>query len=151
MLPDMSDPFVRYRKQGYLAALLGALAGAVGGGVSVGGMAFVFMKCESAGLECLGVALLAAAIGVVAALSASVGGCYWTLRWRGYDRAGRTAAFMAALLPVAAFVSVALAGLLTIFGPVIGIAGAAVGARRLAVGKPRVGSPSTVIETKGTV
>jgi hypothetical protein len=123
---------------GYLVAALGAVGGGIAGGSAIGGSAFALIDCDGTGFECLGIALLAAAIGVLGGLVSAVAGCYFALRWRGYERAGRTAAYMSALLPVAAGLSIFLAGLLTVFGPVLGIAGAAVAARRLAIGKQPV-------------
>ncbi len=148
MLPVKSDPSNRdaigaATKRGYVVAAVGALAGAVTAGPAVGGTAYVLMSCDKGGWDCLGAALLAAAIGILAGLVAAVAGCYCALRLRGYDRAGRTAAIMAALLPVAGALSVALAGAVTIFGPVIGIAGAAIGARRLAIGRTQPRKNST--------
>lgn len=98
------------------------------------------------GFECLGVALVVFAIGIVAAFAASLAGCYAGLRLRDHDRAGRTTAFLAALLPVAFVLTVLVPDAVGILAPVAAIAGAAIAARRLAIGSP---GDRFVIDTKG--
>lgn len=128
--------------RGYVVASLCSLVGAALG--FIGGFEAFALACEGDGLECVGDAIT---VGIPSAFVASIAGCYAGLRLRAYDGAGRTAAFCSALLPAAFALSfwLVFAGL-GLFGPVGAIAGAAVGARRLAV---RSSTTRTVIEKKG--
>lgn len=149
MIPGMqtiSDVMRIGSARGYLIAVLGSLIGAAVGGLTAGGLAAVVLTCEGTGFECLGVALVVFAVGIVAAFAASLGGCYAGLRLRAHDRAGRTTAFLAALLPVAFVLTVLVPDAVGILAPVAAIAGAAIAARRLAIGSP---GDRFVIDTKG--
>lgn len=132
--------------RGYLAAVLGSLGGAAAGGVTAGGLAAVLVSCEGSGLECLGVVVIIFAVAILAAFAGAVAGAYAGLRLRGYERAARTAGLLAALSLPALVVIYLSVDALGIAAPIAAIAGAAVVARRIAIGSPMHG---TVIDTKG--
>lgn len=116
--------------RGYLAAVLGSLGGAAVGGVAAGGLAAVLVRCEGTGLECLGVVVIMFAVAILAAFAAAV--------------AARTTGLLAALSPPALVLIYLSVDALGIAAPIAAVAGAAVVARRIAIG-----SPTNRIDTEG--
>jgi hypothetical protein len=94
------------RENGYLEALVGTVGGALVFGGAPALVAALVLRCDpNSGFDCLGEALLVAALGIVGGTIGALVGCYLALRRRRRAAAGVTTA---ALIPVALVASAPL-------------------------------------------
>lgn len=99
MIPGMYVRKIWNARRGYVATSLGAAVGAIG----AWRLLQEVTRAYFCGEQCIDIVFLLIGIRVLGTVAVSVAVCYAALKLRGHQRAGRTAAFLAALLPLTLF------------------------------------------------